>query len=291
VTGVQTCALPISTKDIGSNLNTAETTQATGLTAFNTNGFTVGALAKLNTSTATYVGWQWAGSGASVSNASGTITSTVDANTTAGFSIVTYTGTGSNATCGHGLGVIPSMVIWKNRTATDTWIVYHSALTTSEYLVLASTAAKATYSGLFTGISSTLLPLNAASAAINASANNYVAYCWSQIAGFSKFGSYTGNGSTDGTFVYLGFRPKFVIFKRTDSTGTWGVWDTSRDTYNAVQYELVPNASDAESAIARMDILSNGFKLRNTGIAFNASGGTYIYMAFAENPFKNSNAR
>jgi hypothetical protein len=276
-------------KHLSSNDTTAEAADD-AVQSFNNNGFTSGTW--LNTSTNNFVGWQWqAGQGTTSSNTSGSITSTVSVNTTAGFSIVTYTGTGSNATCGHGLGVIPSMVIWKNRTATDTWIVYHSALTTSEYLVLASTAAKATYSGLFTGISSTLLPLNAASAAINASANNYVAYCWSQIAGFSKFGSYTGNGSTDGTFVYLGFRPKFVIFKRTDSTGTWGVWDTSRDTYNAVQYELVPNASDAESAIARMDILSNGFKLRNTGIAFNASGGTYIYMAFAENPFKNSNAR
>ena len=120
-----------------------------------------------------------------------------------------------------------------------------------------------------------------------------VAYCFAEVAGYSKFGSYTGNGSTDGTFVYLGFRPRFVMIKRTDSTGNWAIWDTARDTFNATKYELVPNASDAETSAAgdRMDILSNGFKLRNSGITYNANGGTFVYACFAENPFSKALAR
>ena len=294
-------------KTLFSNTTTAETGNAGDfISSFNSNGFTVnttylgGTNNTVDTLNNTYVGWQWqAGQGSTSSNTSGTITSTVSVNTTAGFSVVTYTGTGSNATCGHGLGVIPSMVIWKNRTTTDTWIVYHSALTTSEYLVLASTAAKATYSGLFTGISSTLLPLNAASAAINASANNYVAYCWAEIAGFSKFGSYTGNSSTDGTFVYLGFRPKFVIFKDYSNAHSWVMVDSSRNTYNVAGDYLRAESSAAENATysvvnnTAVDFLSNGFKLRNAAVNSGENNGSsnYIYMAFAENPFKNSNAR
>ena len=287
-----------TTKALYSDATSAEgaSTGYQNLTSYNSNGWSVGSTSStniLNANGDTFVGWQWqAGQGSTSSNTSGTITSTTSVNATAGFSVVTYTGTGANATCGHGLGVIPSMVIWKNRTGTDTWIVYHSALTTSEYLVLASTAAKATYSGLFTGISSTLLPLNAASAAINASANNYVAYCWAEIAGFSKFGSYTGNGSADGPFIYTGFRPKFIMIKKTSSTGNWILIDTSRNTYNTADLDLFSNLSNAEASGEAIDILSNGFKLKYGGAGdTNASGATYIYIAYAENPFKNALAR
>jgi hypothetical protein len=280
-------------KQLESNTTTAETTETTGLTAFGSDGFTVGALAQLNTSSATYVGWNWKANGAGSSNTAGTITSTVSANTTAGFSIVTYTGNGtSSQTCGHGLGVTPSMVIWKNRNDVDAWIVYHSALTTSEYLVLNTSAAKATVSGLFTGISSTVLPLNNASAAINANGFNYVAYCFAQIAGYSAFGSFTGNGSSDGPFIYLGFRPKFFLYKKSSSTSDWWMFDATRNTYNVVNAYLFPNLSNAEGTENWFDFTANGLKMRDrTDVNTNGNGSTYIYMAFAESPFKYANAR
>jgi len=277
-------------KLLQTNLTNAEAT-LTNPPTFNTDGFT--STTDIHTNAYTYVAWQWKAGGTAVSNTAGSITSSVSANPTAGFSVVTYTGNGAaGATCGHGLGVTPSMVIWKNRSGADAWITYHNALTTSEYLVLNTTAAKATYSGLFTGISSTLLPLNNASAAINASANNYVAYCFAPVAGYSAFGSYTGNGSADGPFVYLGFRPRWVLLKVSSTTGDWVIYDTSRNTYNVTDLYLYPNSSAAEggSGTPRLDILSNGFKLRQSG-QDNTSGATYIYMAFAENPFKYANAR
>ena len=267
------------------------------INSFDSNGFTVATGSSgaqhVNASGVTYVGWSWKAGGASSSNTSGSITSTVSAGATQGFSVVTYTGNGSaGATCGHGLGVTPAMVIWKNRSGTDAWITYHRALTTSEYLVLNTTAAKATYSGLFTGISSTLLPLNNASAAINASANNYVAYCFAEVAGYSKFGSYTGNGSADGVFVFLGFRPRWVMIKRTDTAGnSWLIYDSSRVAYNPDELVLYPNLSNLEDSGVPIDILSNGFKQRSTWTNGNASGATYIFAAFAENPFKISLAR
>ena len=267
------------------------------ISSFNSNGFSTSSGSVngnyVNSTSNTYVGWQWKANGSGSTNTAGSITSTVSASTTAGFSIVTYTGNGtSSQTCGHGLGVTPSMVIWKNRNDVDSWIVYHNALTTSEYLVLNTTAAKATVSGLFTGISSTLLPLNNVSAAINANGFNYVAYCFAPVAGYSAFGSYTGNNSSDGTFVYLGFRPKFVLFKNASAGSQWILLDTSRNTYNVANAYLEPNTSDAENTASNVcDILSNGFKIRTTGTDFNDSSNTYIYACFAENPFKYANAR
>jgi hypothetical protein len=284
-----------SSKDLYSNATNAENTDATVITGFNSNGFGLGTDAELNLSANTFVAWQWKANGSGSSNTAGSITSTVSANTTAGFSIVTYTGNGtSSQTCGHGLGVTPSMVIWKNRNDADAWIVYHNALTTSEYLILNTTAAKATFSGLFTGISSTVLPLNNASAAINANGFNYVAYCFAQVAGYSAFGSYTGNGSADGPFVFTGFRPRFLMMKRSSSgTANWYIFDSARSTYNAIDVGIYPNLSNAETALGAQtyDFLSNGFKLRQTNADFNESGIGYIYMAFAESPFKYALAR
>ena len=283
-----------TTKDLVSNSTAAETTQATGLTAFNTNGFTVGALAKLNTSAATYVGWQWAGTGATVSNTSGTITSTVDANTTAGFSIATFTGTGANATVGHGLGVAPKMIFVKSRSNANGWIVWHTSLTSGAYFLdLQGTSTQTLGTDVFQSTipSSTVVTVGT-NVNTNRSAGTFLIYAWAEIAGYSKFGSYTGNGSTDGTFVYTGFRPKFVMIKRIDTAANWIVMDSARNTYNQVNLDLPINLNQAEETIyAYEDFISNGIKIRTTDASWNASGGTYIYMAFAETPFKNSNAR
>ncbi len=287
-------------KQLESNTTTSETTETTGLTAFGSDGFTVGALAQLNTSSATYVGWNWKANGTGVTNTAGSITSTVSANTTAGFSIVTYTGTGSNATVGHGLGVAPSMVIVKNRGGSYSWLVYHKFMATSSpatwYMSLNSTAAASNGSNVWINDpTSTVFTVSGSFPEVNGSANTYVAYCFTPIAGYSAFGSYTGNGSTDGPFVFTGFRPRFILVKRTDTSGlNWRITDTSRSTYNKTIGMLEPSSSAAEytdSGNQDFDIVSNGFKIRNDAIGVNASGGTYIYACFAEVPYKFSNAR
>jgi len=284
-----------TTKQLESNTTTVETTEATGLTAFGSTGFTVGALAQMNTSAATYVAWQWAANGAGVSNTSGSITSTVSANTTAGFAVVTYTGTGANATVGHGLGAVPSMIIFKSRTqASVDGPVYHISTGNDGGCNLNETAAKTTSSTRFNNTTPTSTVFSVGSAAqTNGSTQSMLAYVFAAIAGYSAFGSYTGNASTDGPFVFLGFRPRFVMIKRSDSgTNNWETRDTARDTYNTVDDRLFPNTSGAEDANNEgVDFLSNGFKIRNAGSGSNASGATYIYMAFAENPFKYANAR
>lgn len=281
------------TKALISNTTGAETTDTQGLTAFNSNGFTVGTDTNYNNLSATYVGWQWqAGQGSTSSNTSGSITSTVSVNATAGFSVVTYTGTGANATVGHGLGVAPAMIIVKCRVnGTPNWRVWHKSLgTTDSYLGLNQTAAVASSTTVFNSQSSTTFGIGTDPSTNSASA--MVAYCWAEIAGFSKFGSYTGNGSTDGPFVYCGFRPRWVVIKRTDVAGSWYLYDTARDTYNASGLTLYPNLSNAESdGRPALDILSNGFKIRATYLDINTSGGTFIYAAFAENPFANALAR
>jgi hypothetical protein len=282
------------------NSTAAETTYSGfGVSAINSNGFSVignGGLSNLNTGS--YVAWQWkAGGTPAVTNTSGSITSSVSANTTAGFSIVTYTGTGANATVGHGLGVAPSMIIVKNRTAAGTnWLVYHASANASPgtgglYLdnTLAFTSSIQFWNNTAPTSSVFSLYTNTSN---NGSTNAMVAYCWAAVAGYSAFGSYTGNGSSDGPFVYCGFRPRFVLVKRTDAAYGWTMEDSSRNPSNVVTYMLQANASDAEASSAyEYDFLSNGFKARNSTVSNNASGGTYIYAAFAENPFKYANAR
>ena len=220
-------------------------------------------------------------------------------NAAAGFSVVAYHGTGVNATVGHGLGVAPSMVIIKDPDYSlgSNWIVWHSAFVTAsntDYLFLQSTGAKGGSGGLplwnNTAPTSSVFSLGT-DTNVNYSVDNFIAYCWSAVPGYSAFGSYTGNGSTDGPFVYLGFRPRYILWKRTDATADWGVIDTSRDPYNTTGYDLTPNAAAAEGSGYTVDFLSNGFKIRLTATRINASGGTYIYAAFAENPFKYALAR
>lgn len=280
------------TKILYSNATDAEVTDANSLTAFNSNGFSLGSAAGTNNNTDALVGWQWKAGGTAVSNTSGTITSSVSANPTAGFSVVTYTGTGAAATIGHGLGVAPKMIICKARGATGNWVTYHTSIGAGNVLFLDLVDASASSTAAWNNTTPTSSVFSvAASANSNPSGVTAVAYCWSEIDGFSKFGSYTGNGSTDGPFIYTGFRPKFVIWKITNYTGDWQMMDTSVNSSNASTRRLFPNLSNAEATNASVDFLSNGFKVRDTNSADNFSGGTYIYMAFAENPFKYANAR
>jgi hypothetical protein len=272
------------------------------LSAFSSDGFstTAGSTSngRYNGSGVTYVGWNWKANGAGVTNTAGSITSTVSANTSAGFSVVTYTGTGANATVGHGLGVAPRMIIVKNRDAADAWQVYHAANTANpetDYLVLNTTAATADAADRWNDTLPTSTVFSIGNGVeVNTNTEKYVAYCFSAIAGYSAIGSYTGNGSSDGPFVYLGFRPRWLMVKRSSATSDWFMIDTSRNPYNEATTSLFANASNADYTLTTggFDIVSNGFKLRvGSGFNPNASGETYIYMAFAENPFKYSLAR
>ena len=289
------------TNGLSSNSTSAEPSNAFNtLSSFNSNGFTIGAGGNyINANGEPNVAWQWKAGGTAVSNTSGTITSQVSANTTSGFSIVTFTGTGatsSGVTIGHGLGATPAFVITKKRSAgTDYgWSSWHKDLGGNYGIWLNQTSARnpSMWAG-YTNFSSTVFsPPNLLYG--NESGATYVAYCWSEVAGYSKFGSYTGNGSADGPFVYLGFRPKFVLIKISSGTADdWYLYDTSRNTYNVSNLVLFPDLANAEATgtTAILDILSNGFKLRGVGNGINASGSTYIYACFAENPFKYALAR
>ena len=264
---------------------------------FATTGFSTDVNGPINTSAATYVAWAWAGNGSGVSNTSGSITSTVSANTTAGFAVVTYTGTNTAATVGHGLGVTPSMIIVKQRNSgSENWLTYHSSLTnpTTSYLYLNGTAAQATTASYWNGGPTSSVFGIGAYSGINASAGTYVAYVFAAVAGYSAFGSYTGNGSADGPFVFLGFRPRWVLIRSTTGARDWLLYDTSRLYYNnGAEGPLVPdtNGTPLTGPYLNLDILSNGFKVRDSVTNLNASGEVMIYAAFAENPFKYSNAR
>lgn len=301
-------------KSLNSNSTQAEVTNdANGyLSAFNSDGFTVSAGAtsqqNVNVATGTYAAWEWNAGGNTVSNTAGSITSSVRANPTAGFSIVTYTGNGTaGATVGHGLNVAPKMIVLKTRAGgVSGWHVYHASANASPAtgrILLDTTAAWAADSTAWnnTAPGSSVFTLGTSNAA-NTNGNTYVAYCFAEVAGFSKIGAWQNNNSTDGTFVYLGFRPKFLLFKSYDATEAWYIQDSSRQLYNygpGTSNFLLPNLSNAEqggvtAATAGIDFLSNGFKIRTTNPASGEIGfGTrnYIFMAFAENPFKNALAR
>ena len=228
------------------------------------------------------------------SNFDGSIQSTVKVNVTAGFSILTYTGTGSNATIGHGLGVTANAIIVKRRNGTQNWGVYHSSVAPNDILQLDVDNAVYGGSGVFGNAlaTSSVFSVNAGSGMSNGNGDTYVAYCFSEVAGYSKFGSYTGNGSTDGPFVFTGFRPAFLLWKNSSSVRNWHMIDNTRDTFNPVDLQLYPNLSTNEYAETQgYDFLSNGFKIRESANFANNNGGTYIYLAFAESPFKNARAR
>jgi hypothetical protein len=267
---------------------------------FASNGFNIGSNNNINTNGTTYIGWQWKAGGTAVTNTAGSISSQVSANTTAGFSVVTYTGNGTaNATIGHGLGVTPAMIITKSRSdATTQWVTWHKDLSgafssTCAYIYLNSTQAASTTTIFYNGtlIDSSKIGLQGTNTSINNLSSTYVAYCFAAIAGYSAFGSYTGNGSSDGPFVFLGFRPRWVMIKGNTSGNYWVLYDTSRNTYNVVNSALAAQASDAEYTYSGIDCVANGFKVRTTGGDLNTSSNTYIYAAFAENPFQNALAR
>jgi hypothetical protein len=290
------------TKQLQSSTTNAESTNTAGkgVQSFNSDGFTLGqesdAVGGTNDVSQNYVTWMWKANGAGVSNTAGSITSTVSANATAGISVVTYTGNGSaSATVGHGLGVAPKMIIVKSRSNAYGWNVYHSSLGAGAYINLNATTGSqsSTTPWANTSPASTVFTIGTTGTGWNNENNvTYVAYCFAEIAGFSKFGSYTGNGSTDGPFVFTGFRPRFVFVKRTDTTGDWVIHDTARSPYNQANAVLYPNLSNAEdTSFNQIDILSNGFKCRSTNTNTNASGGTYVFMAFAEAPLNFARAR
>jgi hypothetical protein len=235
----------------------------------------------------THVAWQWkANGGTTASNTDGSITSTVQANQDAGFSIITYTGTGSAATIGHGLGVTPDIIIFKRRNGTTNWDFQFKG---ELRLTLNLTDAEAT-NVLCTFTSTTTDLGSTATAEKNANTGTYVAYAFAEKQGYSKFGSYVGNGNADGPFVYTGFKPAFLMMKESSSAGgNWVMFDTKRDTHNVTKHRLFPNLTNADNTTRDyIDLLSNGFKLRDTDADHNQSGETMIYMAFAENPFVTS---
>jgi hypothetical protein len=281
-----------NTKLLKSNSTDAEETQTTEIQSFDSDGFTVGTGVRFNNSSQTYVAWNWLASNTTASNTDGSITSTVSANTTAGFSIVSWTGNGSNgATIGHGLGTTPAIIITKRRNGTGDWLVGGSTVDTvrggaNSLLLLNGTNAMDSNSEVYQTFSSTTFQVGV-NAYINTNSATMISYCFAEKKGFSKFGSYTGNGNADGTFIYTGFKPGFVLTKRTDTTNDWEIQDNTRSSFNVCNEGLYPNTSGTEGDADRYDLLSNGIKMRTSG-GMNQSGGTYIYMAFAENPFVTS---
>jgi len=282
-------------KYLTSNNQNAEATDTLTLESFNSNGFTLGADDNSNYSGSSSVAWQWqAGKGTNSSNTNGSITSTVSVSTTAGFSVVTYTGTGSAATVGHGLGVTPSMIIAKSRNNAGTdsgiWVIYHIGLTSASYFVyLNLTDAQTLATSVWNATAPTSSVFSIGTASGSGTASTHVAYCFAPVAGFSAFGSYTGNGSSNGPFVYLGFQPKYLLIKRIDSASDWYIWDSVRNTFNTVSYTLKADTSAVETNATAINILSNGFQCADSAIV-NVSSGSYIYACFASNPFAYSNA-
>jgi hypothetical protein len=270
----------------------AEDTLANSLTAFGSDGFTLGSAQEVNDNSDTYASWNWLGANGTTANTDGSITSTVSVNTTSGFSIVSWTGNATaGATVGHGLGVTPKVIILKGTDQTDGWFVQHQDLGATKFLRLQDTNAVTTQTNVWNDTAPTSNVFSVGNGSgTNGNGNQFITYCFAEKKGFSKFGSYTGNGNADGTFVYTGFKPAWVMIKASSTAQSWQMSDNKRDTFNAVDHRLRPNESGAESTSPEwIDFCSNGFKLRNNDVAWNGSGQTYIFMAFAENPLVGTN--
>lgn len=271
------------------------------LSAFNSNGFTVtagsftGAGGYTNTTGQNYVAWTWDAGTASVVNTTGSIGANVRVNTTAGFSIVSWTGTGANATVGHGLNAVPQFIIVRNRDTVYNWRVWHKALSGTQLLYLNTADSTVTDAAMWNSATPTSSVFSlGTNGGVNESTKKIIAYCFAEVPGYSAFGSYTGNGSADGPFIYTGFRPAFILWKRSDTAGNnWVIQDRARSNiFNPADGEILPSSSAAESmSFSKVDLLSNGFKIRSTNAGENASSATYIYAAFAESPFKYARAR
>jgi hypothetical protein len=291
------------TKDIRSNGTAVENTNSSSLTAFDSDGWTMGSFANINKNGSTFASWNWLAGGTASSNTDGSITSSVSANTTAGFSIVSYTGNGNDndtAKVGHGLGVAPNMIMIKCRNNAGGWQTSSTSLGWNNVLQLNETNAQAsgTYAFGQSGVTptSTVFTVSATSGGNHTNTNNntYIAYCFAEKKGYSKFGSYTGNGNaSNNTFVYTGFKPAFVFVKRTNGTGNWWLADNKRNDAvggNDIQRVLFPNLSNAEAtdSAGYYDFFSNGFRVLSSSPELGGSGDSYIYMAFAESPFVSS---
>jgi hypothetical protein len=276
-------------KPLYSDLSNAEGSITNGLTRFDPDGFRVSSAAAINENE--IVCWNWkANGGTTASNTDGNTTTTVQANTDAGFSIVTYTGTGSaSQTMGHGLGVTPNIIITKRRDGAANWVVCGNVgglIYGTNRFHLNNTYALTADNNEVTAASSTTFT-GGGSNAVNGNGSTYVAYCFAEKQGYSKFGKYVGNGSTNGSFVYTGFKPALVITKKRDQVSNWTIYDNKRDPFNVADTVLLPNATNADQTVINFDFVSNGFKCRNSG-SENENATTYIYMAFAENPFTTS---
>ena len=288
-----------ATKRLQSNEADSEYTTSNSLTAFNSDGFSLGSYNQSNEGSANFVSWNWKAGGSASSNSSGNITSSVSANTDAGFSVVTYSGNGSaGSTVGHGLGSAANLLIVKKTSSSGQWVVGSTGLDSSwdNFLFLDATSAKGNADNVFNDTAPTSSVFSIGNAGdTNASGQTYVAYCFAEKNGFSKFGTYTGNGSTDGPFSYTGFKPAFIIYKGSSGSGAadnWEQHDNKRDPNNPMESTIYPNLSNAESDPAsttdRLDMLSNGFKMKTSSGDYNNSGTEYFYIAFAENPFVTS---
>ena len=282
------------------NQTSQEETDDNNLKSFTSDGWTMGNDGKINQASTTYVGWAWkAGTGQGSSNTDGSINTTyTSVNTTAGFSISTYTGTGANATIGHGLGAVPAVYILRRLNgANGTWLMYHQSLGIGYHMGLNNTTGQNTNDATY---ANNTAPTNQVVTVgtwgdVNANGSNFVMYAFAEKTGYSKFGSYKGNGSVDGTFIYTGFKPAFLILKRSSASGNnWIMYDNKRDVDNVAHHRLHADISNSEvntssDTVNNIDFLSNGIKIRNSGEAWNHSGSTFIYMAFAEVPLVGSN--
>ena len=282
-------------KALKSDSANSEDTRSGSLTSFDNDGWSMGGTdGIISAPGSTYVGWSWKANGTGSSNTAGSITSTVSANTTSGFSIVQYTGTGSGATVGHGLGVKPKIIFFKNLDSGTNWVVQSTLLANRTQLVLNGTDAQNTDSrlGNLDSWSNSVFSIGTYGD-MNGSGNSHIAYCFEDVKGFSKIGSYVGNGSSDGTFVYTGFKPAFVLIKNSSTTGNWQMLDSKRPGINSTTAQNILQANDSYqeqvNAAYNTDFLSNGFKLRNGNGNMNVNGATAIYMAFAEAPLVGSN--
>jgi len=284
-----------ATKRLESNADIAEGTDSDGLKSFTSDGFTLGTNDKYNWENGwTYTGWCWkANGGVTSSNTDGSITSTVQANTKAGFSIMTYTGTGSNATIGHGLSAKPDFILTKRRSASQTWGVYHTSLGATKYLALNTNANAGTSSSFWQDTEPTTSVISLGTEGrVNASSQTYVAYAWHSVEGYSKFGTYKGNGNAEGVFLYLGFRPRLFVTKKLGSDN-WVVIDSARETFNAMGEKILmwdTNDAEFDPSAVNLDFVSNGVKMRNTDGKINANATDYVYMAWGDVPFKYNNA-
>ena len=271
------------------NTTATNDTNSEFLKSFTSDGYTLGLGDRVNKSSTNLVSWNWKANGQGSSNTDGSINTTyTSANTTSGCSIITYTGTGANATVGHGLGVVPKMIIVKRLNVTSSWRIYHSSLGNTKNIILNSTAAEATSSTMWNNTSPTSTTFSLGSYdEVNGSSAPHVAYCFADVQGFSKSSSYIGDGNS--RFIYTGFKPAFVLGKQLAGGSDWWLFDSARNPSNIANKLVYPNANAPDATNAVLDLLSNGFKMKTSAAQFNGNGTTYLYMAFAEEPLVSTN--